>query len=73
MIYLTLSVTMNPTDTGPRMDVNDAILLVIPNNVPAKFGAKSKWLVMKPEKTPPFKITTADNKIDAAKTDVSKK
>lgn len=38
---LTLSVTMNPTNNGPKMDVTFDKLLVIPINVPAKFGAKS--------------------------------
>lgn len=72
-MYLTLSVTMNPTNSGPIMDVKFDKLLVIPINVPAKLGANSKWLVIKPVKMPLFKPRATVNKIIAANTDVSNK
>lgn len=71
-MHLTLSVTTNPTNNGPNIDVRFAILLVIPNSVPAKFGAKSKWLVKKPVKTPLFNPRAAVNKTIAPVVDVSK-
>lgn len=43
---------MTPTSNGPNMDPILEKVLVIPNNVPAKFGAKSKWFIRKPVKTP---------------------
>lgn len=64
---------MKPTNSGPKIAVSDAMLLVIPSNVPAKLGAKSKWLVKNPVKTPLFKANAAVNKTNASVTDVSKK
>jgi len=64
---------MNPTNNGPKMDVMDDKLLVIPNNVPAKFGAKSKWLVKNPVVVPLFTAKAVVNNIIAPVTDVPKK
>lgn len=62
---------MKPTNNGPNIDVIFDKLLVIPNSVPAKFGAKSIWLVKKPVKIPLFKLRAAVNKTIAAVDDVS--
>jgi len=72
-MYLTLSVTMKPTNNGPNMEVIFAKLLVMPNNVPAKFGARSMWLVKNPVNTPLFKLRAMVNKTNAPVTDVSNK
>lgn len=73
MKNLTLSVTMNPTNNGPNIEVTLAKLLVIPINVPAKFGAKSMWLVKNPVKIPLFNPRATVNNIIAPVADASNK
>lgn len=70
-MFLTLSETINPTKNGPKIDEIFPKLLVIPINVPAKFGAKSIWLVKKPVYTPLFRLKAAVNRNNASTTEVS--
>lgn len=73
IMKLTVSLVIDPTNNGPNSVVIFAKLLVIPINVPAKFGAKSIWLVIKPVMIPLLRLRAIVNKTVAPVADVLNK
>lgn len=56
---------MNPTVSGPRIDIIFAIVFVSPINEPAKFGDKSMWFTIYPTYVVPLNPTAIVSKIIA--------
>lgn len=61
-IIHTVSVTIQPTHNGPRMEVMLAKEFVMPISVPQKFGERSIWFVRNPVYIPEPRATVTISK-----------